>query len=66
MYPSAIPMECAPTGMRQAGHPGRAPTGGGAGSTWGPGTLLGGVPKLGRLSRSSPPTPSPSQHPGDC
>ena len=39
-YPTAIPMECALTGMRQAGHPRRAPTGRGAGSTWGPGTLL--------------------------
>lgn len=65
MYPIAIPMECALTGIRQAGHPGRAPTGRGAGSTWGSGALLvgvgGGGPNLGQLSRSSPsPTPPPS------
>lgn len=60
MYPIAIPMECALTGIRQAGHPGRAPTGRGAGSTWGSGALLGGQggPNLGQLSRSSPPPPS--------
>lgn len=69
MYPIATPMECAPTGMRQKGHPGRAPTGRGTGSNWGPGALLGGgrgFPNLDQLSRSSILPPRPPQYPGDC
>lgn len=44
MYPIPAPTECAQTGtgMRQAGHPGRALSGRSTGSNWGPGALLGG------------------------
>lgn len=69
MYPIAIPMECALTEIRQAGHPGRAPTGRGAGSTWGSGALLvgvgGGVLIWASSAEALLPPPHPHQHPRD-
>lgn len=62
MYPIAIPVECALTGIRQAGHPGRAPTGRGTGSTWGSGALLGGgrgVLIWASSAEALPPPPAP-------
>lgn len=63
MYPIPAPTECAPTGMRQAGHPGRAPVRRGTGSHWGPGAPLRGQGEAGGFltwaaSAEAPPSPT--------